>query len=249
MLRQAPKMWKARRQEKRLLDGLQKKHQWDLIISDNRYGIYAKSATSVFLSHQLNIQADIKLAGLVANKVQKKLLGPFDQIWVPDHKDHLLSGALSKNTSIKNVHFIGPLSRLHPLKLPIKNQFCIILSGPEPSRTQLETKLIKILARSKDKIVFIRGKQNLAPLQVPENIIVKELLNAEQINQEICSAEMVICRSGYSSIMDLHALNKKAILIPTPGQTEQEYLGTHLAGRPEFSVIKETELEKLSDLL
>jgi predicted glycosyltransferase len=53
-------------------------------------------------------------------------------------------------------------------------------------------------------------------------------LPADELRQEIERAEWVISRCGYSTIMDLVALQKKALLIPTPAQTEQEYLAAYL---------------------
>jgi UDP-N-acetylglucosamine:LPS N-acetylglucosamine transferase len=49
-------------------------------------------------------------------------------------------------------------------------------------------------------------------------------LATSALQQAIASSEMLISRAGYSSIMDYVALGRDAILVPTPGQTEQEYL-------------------------
>ena len=52
-------------------------------------------------------------------------------------------------------------------------------------------------------------------------------MNAKDLNTAILQSDLIICRPGYSTIMDLARLGKKAIFIPTPGQTEQEYLAEY----------------------
>lgn len=56
-------------------------------------------------------------------------------------------------------------------------------------------------------------------------------LSSQPLNEIVCGAGLVLCRPGYSSVMDLLKLQKKCIFVPTPGQTEQEYLGDYLSGR------------------
>ena len=51
------------------------------------------------------------------------------------------------------------------------------------------------------------------------------------LNKLICESAFVICRSGYSTIMELMASEKNASLVPTPGQAEQEYLAKYLSGK------------------
>jgi len=60
----------------------------------------------------------------------------------------------------------------------------------------------------------------------------------------------VISRSGYTTIMDLAVLEKKAYFIPTPGQNEQEYLAKRLTKLGIVPSCKQADfkLEKLGDI-
>ena len=131
-----------------------------------------------------------------------------------------------KQTPVIPVEYIGPLTRFKPTgRSVIPNKITIVLSGPEPQRTLLEKKCLHELSGWNGAISLIRGlSDTLTPILAPKNWLIHDLLNGDQLLQEIEEADRVVARCGYSTLMDLSALNKKAILIPTPGQPEQEYL-------------------------
>ena len=105
----------------------------------------------------------------------------------------------------------------------------ILLSGPEPQRTILEKNMLAQLPEYPGEVVLVRGlPQKGKTLEVPPNVNVHDHLPAHQLNRQMMDAEIIISRSGYSTVMDIAALEKKSIMIPTPGQTEQEYLAAHL---------------------
>jgi len=250
MLFQLPKILGAFKKEKKEIDRLQKNQDWDCIISDGRYGVRGEKAQNIFISHQLQIQSWNPIAASIATLINKKLINKFDELWIPDEEKQLLSGNLSNANGIHKHRFIGVLSRMRPLRIPIKYDIAIVLSGPEPSRTYLEKKLISILEGVDKKIAFVRGvdDSNLAS-NFNDNMDVFGRLGSEQLNQIISASNLMISRAGYSSIMDLFALHKKAILIPTPGQTEQEYLAQYLDKNPLFTFLDEKEISQLSELL
>jgi predicted glycosyltransferase len=137
-----------------------------------------------------------------------------------------LTGKLGhlKSTKLK-LTYIGILSRLQKKELPIKYQLMVILSGPEPQRTFLEEKLITELENYKDNVVFIKGKVEAEQkTEQIKNITFYNFMQTEQLEQTFNESEIVLCRSGYTTVMDLAKLQKKAFFIPTPGQFEQEYL-------------------------
>jgi uncharacterized protein (TIGR00661 family) len=105
----------------------------------------------------------------------------------------------------------------------------IILSGPEPQRGILEEKLKIEVQRFKGNVVFIKGvvKTNQIKEQV-DNVCYYNFMNSRQLEQTYNESEIVLCRSGYTTIMDLVKLGKKAFFIPTPGQYEQVYLAQKL---------------------
>jgi len=221
---QAPKIQHAIRSEKQFIDQWVAKNKLEVIISDNRYGCHNSATENIFVSHQLNLK--VPFAGLV-NRVHARLINRFNQVWIMDDKDHSLSGSLSDTKwldSKTKVTYLGPQSRL--TKVASDNQFDIaaILSGPEPQRTYLEAILIDQLARAPWKSILIQGSQKANPIQSQGNLTIRSFASAEELSGLISTTKMVICRSGYSTIMDLAKIGGKALFIPTPGQTEQIYL-------------------------
>ena len=235
MMLQLPKMRSVILQESQAIGKIVKEKDFDLIISDNRYGIHHPEVPSVFIGHQLAIQMPkhMKIFGSLTLKWHIKMLEPFDQIWVPDFAgESNLSGNLSHNVNLnKELVFIGPLSRFDGLAKggnPIS--LLIILSGQEPQRTELENIVLQQITDDMKSVVLVRGLPNTdAVLKVEQqNLAVFNYLPAQKLERLIASANEIICRSGYSSIMDMAAMNKRIILVPTPGQTEQEYLAQYL---------------------
>ncbi|MCK5856300.1 MAG: hypothetical protein KAG64_02355 [Bacteroidales bacterium] len=236
MILQLPKMRKAMLNENRALHEILKTFPADLIVSDNRYGVNHPSIPSVFIGHQLAIQLPVKakMFSKLTFKWHESMLKPFNQIWIPDFDANPnLSGVLSHGVSLKTKSFfIGPLSRFKYVSnidedLPL----LIMLSGQEPRRSQFEQVIIKQLENWKEEVVLLRGLPNEKEvLKSPyPNLQIFNHLPTSQLEKLLRRASRIICRSGYSSIMDLAALRKKVLFIPTTGQTEQEYLAVYHA--------------------
>jgi hypothetical protein len=164
--------------------------------------------------------------------IQYRLIRSFNTCWVPDIPGlNNAAGILSHPAILPPVPvtYIGWLSRFEPKKLPVIYRYCIVLSGPEPQRTQLENKLLIQLTGITDSVLFIRGLPGAANLPAtPPNIICKNHLPQEALEMALLQSEWIISRTGYTTVMEILCLQKKAILIPTPGQTEQEYLAERL---------------------
>ena len=229
----------------RISRAIKKEHNWllqnaarlqiDGIISDNRYGLYHSGIPCVILTHQLCIQTGMgSLANRVMQKLHYKLLERFGEVWVPDIEgEWSLAGDLSQ-TAVRpaNTTYIGWLSQFEtPLPANEQRHILVLLSGPEPQRTMLENKLLEQLSRHTGKVIFVAGKPGGEPKNVPAHIAYHEVASGKVLLELIMNAHTVICRSGYSTLMDLQLCRKPAILIPTPGQTEQEYLARHLSAR------------------
>jgi len=229
LLSQFPRLALLVKKEKAWLAGFLKKNKIDVVISDNRFGLHNKQVKSVFMTHQLFVIAPF--LNRPANKLNYSFIKKFDECWVPDLEDEKisLSGALSHgNTLPANVRYIGPLSRFEKKAGSAKkNDLLILLSGVEPQRTLLEEKLLLALAGTDHKITLVRGTNKKTTHEFPENFYVQDLVNSKQLEKLLLSYKQIICRSGYSTLMDLRALGLKALLIPTPGQTEQEYLAEY----------------------
>lgn len=242
--------------EGQLIKKLNKKHRPSKIISDNRYGVRVKNTKSILITHQLTIKLPTKLQFMEGclHKITKHLISKFDECWIPDMKtEPRLSGELScKHPLPKNTKFIGILSRFMiqlPQKEMIQTVFnvdiLVILSGPEPQKSILKKRLIKLLHLSFYKVVIITGDPHFPAnikTEEKENITFYPHLSYDLFKKLIDETPVVISRSGYSSIMDFWYLQKNALLIPTPGQTEQEYLAQHL--EKYFSVISQNQLDK-----
>jgi uncharacterized protein (TIGR00661 family) len=230
--KQIPKILAAIQHEQEELKTIVKTHAIDGIISDNRYGFYHEHIPSVFITHQLLIKTPFgNIGNNVLQQLNYKFISRFSECWVPDRADEpSLAGDLAhpnKQPSVP-VKYIGPLSRFQQMNSPEKD-LLILLSGPEPQRTLFEHLITAQLKEYKAPVVLVRGlPEETGSLHVLQNISVYNHLPSETLNQKMSEASMVISRCGYSTVMDLAGLQKKSILIPTPGQTEQEYLATHL---------------------
>jgi uncharacterized protein (TIGR00661 family) len=196
------------------------------IISDNRFGVYHDEIPSVYITHQLNVLSGFSTR--FSSWVHQSVISNFKECWVPDLEEpKSLSGKLSLSPKKQNfsIKYIGGLSRLQRKEVAKKFDLLVLLSGPEPQRTLLENKLLDELINYKGKVAFVRGVlQPKGFLSSTENIKVFDYLLSKEIEEVLNQSELVIARSGYSTIMDLSKLQKKAFFIPTPGQTEQEYL-------------------------
>lgn len=229
LLLNLPKLIKAVQQEKKLVNKLVEEKNITGIISDNRFGIYHKNIPSIYITHQLNV-----LSGLttkLSSKIHQHIIKKFDECWIPDVKSNTnFSGKLSQlNNCNYNLKFIGTLSRFERKATAITYDYLIILSGPEPQRTLLENKLFYELKYTTKKTLLVKGiieaKQKIT---TSKNITCYNYMTSSELEYAINESNIIIARSGYTTIMDLAKINKKAFFIPTPGQYEQLYLAKRL---------------------
>ena len=234
LLGSVPSICAAIKREEQWLQRHIKQLNIDGIISDNRYGLHHQSVPSVIITHQLEVQTGMgKGSNRLIQKLHYKFLAQFDGVWVPDVKGDInLGGQLSHPKHLPlNAQYIGLLSQFQDVG-PKRNwdgYLLILLSGPEPQRSILEKILWQQAMAFAGKVVFVAGKEQKAPADIPGHITYHARLGGAELAHVIQGAALVVCRSGYSTIMDLMLLGKSGILIPTPGQTEQEYLATSLS--------------------
>ena len=250
LIKNSPKMIDAIFTEKKIVKKWIKEHNLLGIISDNRLGVYSKKISSVFITHQLNV-----LSGKttwISSKLHQHFIKKFTECWIPDIENQPnLTGKLGHlKKSELNLRYLGPLSRLEKKNLPIKYDLMVILSGPEPQRTYLEQKLKSEVQRFDGKVIFIKGvieqKQKTEEI---ENVSYYNYMTSEELETAFNESEMVLCRSGYTTVMDLAKLEKKAFFIPTPGQFEQEYLAKRFKkdGLAPFARQEDFKIEDLID--
>ena len=253
MLRQLPSfvrgIWREHKELKRIVEA----YDIDVVVSDNRFGLWCRDAYSVYMTHQLMVKMPRGLQWMEWGvwRLHRWFIKHYDECWVPDVEgEDNLSGDLShKYPLLKNTRFIGPLSRFsttpirwedvrveaEALDLRPRYDVVAVISGPEPHRTNLEKQIIDYRLQITDNgLQIIDGSSFLIIQGLPED----DLRLAEHrggvdyiphlptglLQWYMQEAKQIVCRSGYSSIMDLHTIGRKAHLIPTPGQTEQEYL-------------------------
>ena len=233
LLTQIPKMMAAVKNENSWLKQIVNENKIDAVISDNRYGLYHHSVPSIIITHQLRIQTgNSKRWDDLLQRLHYRFINKFGSCWVPDvtGKDSL-AGNLSHPAELPAIptKYIGPLSRFEPCNSNGNKHLLILLSGPEPQRTMLEKKLINQLANYQQLVVLVRGLPGSSAMpRVNKNVEVYNHLPATELQLKMCDASYIISRCGYSTVMDIAALRCKTILIPTPGQTEQEYLAAQL---------------------
>ena len=221
------------------LKKLLEKEHFDVVISDNRFGLWNRDIHSIYITHQLMIKMPKGLKWLepIGYILHKQIINKYDECWIPDFaEDGGLSGDLSHKYALPaNAKFIGTLSRFNDYKLAAADagfQVVAVLSGVEPQRTLFEKELIAACKNSDKKTLIVQGKPGSEPFrkEITGNLTVVPYMSTSELAAVLMGCEEIISRSGYTTIMDLNALNclNKARLIPTPGQTEQEYLAGYL---------------------
>jgi uncharacterized protein (TIGR00661 family) len=243
---QIPNIRKAIREEHLVTAQIVKENNITAIISDNRYGCYLEGIESVLLTHQLTLQLKNPLLRWFSSSVLRSFFSNFDTIWVPDNEgENNLSGVLShRKDGYKNVKYIGILSRMKAYSREREYDVAIVLSGPEPQRTILEQKLTEQAVQLPQNFIIIQGKtQSKKHYFAADNVEVVSYLTSKELNDTLMASRVIVCRSGYSSLMDLVTLGKKAILIPTPGQTEQEYLAQRCQEQKIFVTQKQEKID------
>lgn len=247
-LMRSPIYLNAVRQEYMALQDIIDNCSIDVVISDNRYGLWTDKVPCVFIGHQIVLQPSerLKWATPIAYRMQRLFLDRFDEVWIPDNeKENSIAGDLVHQYPLtKNMKLMGALSRFEQ-KDNLEHEFgeldiVCVLSGPEPQRSLLEYQLKKQLKDLGRSVLIVQGKTETYEAKQVKNITKVSYLTSETLHAVLQQAKVIISRTGYSTVMDLYALGKKAILIPTPGQTEQILLGEHLAEK-DYAIVQQQD--------
>ena len=233
MLSQIPSIIKAIINERLWLKEKILSDKIDIVISDNRFGLYNKNVKTIFITHQLNIQTGNFISDKIAQIINYSYINKYDECWVPDVVgENNLAGVLShpKKLPTTTIKYIGSLSRFKKIDVEKIIDVAVVLSGPEPQRTIFENIVLQQIKNSTLNIKLVRGLPLAENNLVVENknISIENHLPKAELSVLIQSAKVVISRSGYSTVMDMAALQQAAIYVPTPGQTEQAYLAKYL---------------------
>lgn len=255
MLRNLPSIFRAIHREKARVATIVAERNVELIISDNRYGAYHERCKNILLTHQLSplLPSGSRFLSNAFLKLFSGLIKAFDACWIPDTADRFYSGILSETQILKNeIRFTGPLSRFSSYNNPLHphlNAWLAVISGPEPQRSLFEKEVRKAAKKAGEKLCIVAGCPGESTLNSPDIKVYPHLKDPE-LASLILSARKVVMRSGYTSIMDFYALGKNALLVPTPGQSEQEYLAERHSAKGYFITMRQGHLDlKLAEAL
>jgi uncharacterized protein (TIGR00661 family) len=245
MAGQLPKILRAVYREHLFTQKLIARHRLDGIVSDNRYGCFTKKIPCVFLTHQLNIRTPYPALSRLVNFFNCRFIEKFNVCWVPDVAgEPNLSGKLSHGGFQKKIRYVGALSRMKFFEATKKYDVIAVLSGPEPKRSHLERAILEQAARLPQCFLIVQGRtERQERFFIEKNVEAVSFLASEELNEAILASKIFIGRSGYSTIMDLAKLGIPALLVPTPGQTEQEYLAEKFRRQGVFLMQKQGALD------
>ena len=208
-----PRILKSVKQEFKATQKIIKKHSICGIISDNRFGVYSPNVESVFISHQINVLSGYTTS--LSSKIHKEFIKNFDECWIPDFEGQFnLGGKLSHDFQISTkIRYIGPLSRFKKTYTETTNDVLLLLSGPEPQRTLLETKLLSEFKDFENNVIMVRGViENEQKQSRFGNILIYNFMTSSQLEETINESKIIVSRSGYTTVMDLAKLGKKLFL-------------------------------------
>ncbi|MBI2427651.1 MAG: glycosyl transferase family 28 [Ignavibacteriales bacterium] len=230
---QLPSILNGFKKEHAVLETLIDKYNIDAVISDNRFGAYSNKVPSIFVIHQLNIMVPswLQWSRGIVRFVNRMKCNNYGEVWIPDFPGDInIAGELARPKKLpNNTYYIGPLTRLQRIEVEKTIDVLVILSGPEPQRTIFEEMILNQLQETSLVAVFARGKpEQNTMMKVSPNITMINAVSGDEMSRLVASSRMIVSRPGHSTVMDLSFVGAKAIFIPTPQQTEQEYLAVEL---------------------
>lgn len=250
MLLQTPRLLYHIISEHHRLKKIIRDYDIDIIISDNRFGLWNNKVKSVYVTHMplIPLPKTLRFLEFTGIILHRFIIRKYKYCFIPDLPGEVnLTGRLSHGIKLPaNVRFIGILSRFSSsdnIKKPEKvtpEHNIVILSGPEPQRGILKHKLTGLFKETEPGTIFLEGNPGKETVTTKErNLTYINHLRTQEMGMMLRGSKSIISRSGYTTIMDLVSLNCSALLIPTPGQTEQEYLAEYLAEKGWFSTISQ----------
>ncbi len=252
-LKQTPRVIHTIYKEYKAVQQIVAKHEIDIIISDNRFGCFSrKCKRNIILSHQVEVimPKGVEFMKHLAHFSNYFCLNFFDELWIPDWNDERnISGKLSKvNTTKwkKPFYYIGQLSRFEPKQIETEFDVAVVISGPEPQRTIFEQICLKQLKKISGRSVLVLGKTDQKNETIMDgNITIKKYATKEELNELVNKSKVIVARSGYSTVMDIVKLGKHAIFVPTPQQTEQEYIAERLYEKGQYNYAEQSTFDML----
>ena len=238
------------RREHRALKRIIAEYSIDYVFADNRLGLYSEVVPSFYMTHQLYFDNGFmsSLSARMMKRLHLRYIAKYRYCFVPDVEGELsLSGKLSEADI--EVRHLGPLSRFYgkDVQKIDANFDLLLLSGVEPQRTMLENIFVEKYSEMPNvRLHIIRGVADEDCISLPVNVTCENNPSDERIASLVVSAQRVFCRSGYSSLCDLAALGRRAVLVPTPRQPEQEYLAERFREKFGFVTFAQRDLQQVN---
>lgn len=255
LIPQISRIFQKIKEEKRLCDKIVAGFSPDLIISDHCYGMHHSNIRNYFLSHQIYfaIPQPFQFLSPLVSRFNHSFHRKYDKVIIPDLYENgngLLSGKLSNTPSIEGkYYYAGILSSIRKQVPNEKVHLLVSISGPEPQRTIFEEIILKQIDKIIGKKIIVLGKSEKDKIIIDEDDL-KVYTHLPRCDMEklLNQAELIITRPGYSTLMELAELGKIALLVPTPGQTEQQYLANRMKEKGWFYFVDQKRLNLARDI-
>lgn len=255
LLSQIPKLLRRIGKERRICSQVVERFSPDLIISDHCYGMYHHHVPSYFLSHQIYfaLPRGFKTFSHLVSRFNFAYHRHYQKILIPDVHGNgggLLSGELSRLPDANPKYkFIGILSSMKREEVGDEFDLLVSISGPEPQRSIFEKIVMEQIHSLPGKKIVVLGKSEENSVVVDrEDLKVYTHLSRMKMETFINKSKLIVSRPGYSTLMELAELDKKALLVPTPGQTEQQYLAEHMLGKKWFYFVDQKRINLFNDI-
>ncbi len=251
-----PWVWARFKLEHRLTERLVRERGFDLVISDSRFGVWSQAVPSYCILHSLRQIIPGRPRGLerLVEWGQRGLLSGFTKVLIPDvEADGGLSGDLGHDPALDwgpdRLQYLGPLSGVERMEVPEDIDYFFSVSGIEPQRGLLEKRVLDALPHLPGRIVVTRGQPEAAGEKYTlHGATIYGYLDRAAQTEMLNRAHVTITRSGYTTLMELAELGKRALFVPTPGQSEQEYLARFHHARGEVYSTTQRRLDLVKDL-
>ncbi len=230
---------------------------FEFIFSDGRYGVNSAKVPSFLLSHQISFMPPkwLSLFKFVTDFSNYFYFKNFNKVFIADYKKYSksLAGNLS-HTSLTHFFphdYIGIVSSYKKLDIQEDIDYLFIISGYlEDKKESFVSNLLEKAKKLDGKKVFILGdtcEDDITYIE-EDNITIYPSATKDFRNELFCRAKIIASRTGYTTIMDLVELDKKAILFPTSNSTEQEYLASYHKYKDYFVICEDEDNFDLKEL-
>ncbi|MEK6968538.1 MAG: glycosyltransferase [Nanoarchaeota archaeon] len=236
--------------QKKWLENFSAKEKIDRVIADGEIGYHLKNKKSFFVNNQLRLLPG-SLLGDGTELLTDVFSKGFEKVIVPDDENGTLGGLLTSKTRFydkKRLAYVGILSSIRKKNVVRNVDYFISISGPGISKEVFTRQVMEQLHLLKGKVVVALGRPDLKEIASKGNAKIYPYLNRKQQESFLNKAKLVISRSGYTTMMELAEIDKKAFFIPTLNHPEQEYLAKFQKNSGRFHYSKQDSFNFKEDI-